>query len=198
MRQPTQVRSVVRGSGVPGMDRFRASPRRRFVSSARGGMKCPFCQTPDTRVIDSRVIGDGVSIRRRRQCPHCDQRFTTYERMAETPLSVIKRDDSRVPFDRQKIVSGVLKACYKRPVSNEQIENLAGEIETELLRRGEQEVKSTAVGEMVMERLRRLDQVAYVRFASVYRNFTDLADFSDVIGSILDSNDAGKPNDRTR
>ncbi|MGE5576378.1 MAG: transcriptional regulator NrdR, partial [Syntrophothermus sp.] len=129
-------------------------------------MKCPFCGQPDSKVLDSRASDEGSSIRRRRECTVCGQRFTTYERVEEIPLLVIKKDGRRETFDRQKILNGLLRACQKRPVSLEQLEELAAGVEKELRSRLEREVTSGEIGEMVMERLLTLDEVAYVRFAS--------------------------------
>lgn len=148
-------------------------------------MKCPFCHAADTRVIDSRASGDGFAIRRRRECSICGKRFTTHEQMAGTPLTVIKKDSTRVPFDREKIRSGVAKACYKRPISQNVLDDLVARIEAEVVRWGEQEVSSTRIGELVMNELRSLDQVAYVRFASVYREFKDVSDFEEEIRPML-------------
>src|SRR5688572_26455374 len=125
-------------------------------------MKCPFCQAADTRVIDTRSNGEGFTIRRRRECLQCDYRFTTYEQIAETALTVIKKNGTRIAFDRNKIRAGVETACYKRPVSGETIEDLVARIEAAVTRLGEPEVNSWQIGELVMEELRRLDQVAYV------------------------------------
>lgn len=148
-------------------------------------MKCPFCKNLDSRVVDSRVSGEGFTIRRRRECPKCQNRFTTYEQVAETKVTVIKKDHSREPFDREKIRIGVAVACYKRPVSPEQIDNLIAEVEADVLGRNEAEITSGEVGEIVMEHLRSLDQVAYVRFASVYREFQDASDFESEIRHVL-------------
>lgn len=148
-------------------------------------MKCPSCQALETKVIDSRSSQDGFAIRRRRQCSECGYRFTTYEQMGENPVMVIKKDASRVPFDRNRIRAGVEKACYKRPVSAEQIESLAANVEVEVTRLGEPEIASSAIGDMVMRQLRKLDPVAYVRFASVYRDFKDVSDFEHEIRPIL-------------
>ena len=144
-------------------------------------MKCSFCQDSDTKVIDSRTCREGFAIRRRRLCSRCGHRFTTYEQIAESPVVVTKKDSSRVPFDRGKIRVGISKACYKRPISAEQVENLAAKIEAEVTRLGEPEISSSRIGELVMNELKSLDQVAYVRFASVYREFTDVSDFADEI-----------------
>jgi transcriptional repressor NrdR len=148
-------------------------------------MKCPYCQAPDTKVIDSRASREGFSIRRRRQCPECEHRFTTYEQIGETPVTVIKKDNSRVPFDRGKIRSGLEKACYKRAIGAELVDGLAARVEAEVIQLGEPEVSSHRIGELVMKGLREVDPVAYVRFASVYRNFKDASDFQDEIRPML-------------
>ena len=148
-------------------------------------MKCPFCQVPDTRVIDSRMSGEGFTIRRRRECTACGKRFTTYEQMVDVPVMVVKKDASREAFDRARIRIGVEKACYKRPVGPEMIDDLAAKIEAMVVGLGEAEVTSQRIGEMVMNELRSLDQVAYVRFASVYRAFKDISDFEDEIRPML-------------
>ena len=135
-------------------------------------MKCPFCGGNDSRVIDTRDVGEGI--RRRRECQDCGQRFTTYERVAKVNLMVIKRDGRREPFDREKLLKGLWKACAKRPIPSDQVEDIATSIEANLYRLGQAEVPSRVIGEMVMDRLRELDGVAYVRFASVYRSFADL------------------------
>ncbi len=144
-------------------------------------MKCPFCGHPDDKVVDSRTIREGELIRRRRECLECTKRFTTYERIEEIPLMVAKKDGRREPFDRSKIVIGVLKACEKRPVGIEQIEDLVDRIEKSINSSLDKEVSSEAIGSMVMEELRELDEVAYVRFASVYRQFKDIDEFMDVL-----------------
>jgi len=135
-------------------------------------VKCPYCGGSDSRVIDTREIGD--AIRRRRECQHCHQRFTTYEQIAQVNLLVVKRDGRREPFDRQKLFEGIRRACTKRPISTETIEQMVSNIETNLYNLGKAEVPSRRIGEMVIERLREVDEVAYVRFASVYRSFSDL------------------------
>jgi len=140
-------------------------------------MKCPKCQTDNDRVVDSRTTPDGSAIRRRRQCLACKHRFTTFERIERGPLKVIKKDGSREPYDRQKIKQGLEKACWKRPISDQQIEAVIATVEEKLEELGEKEVESRQIGELVMEQLRELDQVAYVRFASVYRQFQDAHDF---------------------
>ncbi len=140
-------------------------------------MRCPFCKTDNDRVIDSRSSLGGAVVRRRRECLSCRRRFTSRERVETAPLRVIKKDGSRVPFDRQKILAGLVKACEKRPVSMEQLEGVASEIETQLFEMFDREVSTKVIGEIVMERLRAIDQVAYIRFASVYREFKDVTDF---------------------
>ncbi len=139
-------------------------------------MMCPFCRNGDTSVIDSRASQDFV-IRRRRKCLSCDRRFTTYEKIEDSPLKVIKKDGTRVPFDREKIKSGLEKACYKRPISDEQVEAIISGIEASLYEQFDREVPSREIGEKVMEALRKIDHVAFVRFASVYREFQDVNDF---------------------
>jgi transcriptional repressor NrdR len=140
-------------------------------------MKCPFCGHDEDRVIDSRSTEEGMAIRRRRECLKCQGRFTSYERVETHPLIVIKQDGRREPFDRQKVLSGIRKACQKRPISTQQIEGIVSEIEKVLSDRMKREVDSTEIGGLIMERLQELDQVAYVRFASVYRRFEDASDF---------------------
>ncbi len=140
-------------------------------------MKCPFCQHPENHVIDSRVGRDGRSIRRRRVCQRCKRRFTTYERVEEILPVVVKKDGRREPYDRQKVLAGLKKACEKRPVSTSAIEQAVDRIEQWLQERGEKEVPSSLIGEAAMRELHRLDQVAYVRFASVYREFKDVDEF---------------------
>jgi transcriptional repressor NrdR len=148
-------------------------------------MRCLFCGHPDSKVIDSRASDDGKSIRRRRECLDCQKRFTTYERVEETPLIVIKKDGRREPFDRQKILNGLVRACEKRPVPYSAMEQLVDNAERELRNRMDQEVKTTDVGELVIEGLKKLDQVAYVRFASVYREFKDPATFMQELQELL-------------
>ncbi len=144
-------------------------------------MKCPFCQYLDTKVIDSRLSKEGDIIRRRRECDECLKRFTTYERVEETLPLVVKKDGRREPFDRNKLVNGLLKACEKRPVSIDIIQKTVDRIEARLIERGEKEIPSSGLGEEVMNELRSLDDVAYVRFASVYRSFKDIGEFMDLI-----------------
>ena len=140
-------------------------------------MRCPFCRHRGNRVIDSRLANDGTLIRRRRACGACKRRFTTYERVEEAAPMVVKKDDRREPFDRAKIVAGLKRACEKRPVSMETIEQIANNIETAMTEQSEREVPSSAVGAAVMNELHKIDQVAYVRFASVYRQFKDIDEF---------------------
>ena len=148
-------------------------------------MKCPFCGYADSKVIDSRPAEDGNTIRRRRECLDCQKRFTTFEVIERMPLVVIKRDGSRQSFDRVKIINGLVRASEKRPVSMSQIEKVADEVEQELRGRLETEVQSERIGEMVMQRLKQLDEVAYVRFASVYRSFKDIETFMEELSKIL-------------
>lgn len=148
-------------------------------------MKCPFCNQENTRVIDSRPVPDNNSIRRRRQCDECGKRFTTYEKIETIPLTVIKKDQSREQYDRMKIQDGIMRACYKRPISVNTIENLMDEIETEIFNKEEKEVPSTLIGEIVMDKLKELDAVAYVRFASVYREFKDIDTFMDELKKMM-------------
>ena len=148
-------------------------------------MKCPYCGFTDSKVIDSRPAEDGASIRRRRECLECMRRFTTYETVERTPLVVVKRDGSRQAFDRVKIISGLLRACEKRPVTMQQLEALADGVEQELRGGLESEVRSERIGEMVMVRLKELDEIAYVRFASVYRSFKDIQTFMEELSKIL-------------
>ena len=149
-------------------------------------MKCPFCGCEDSRVIDSRSVEEGASIRRRRECPRCGRRFTTYEKYEQIPLLVIKRDGRREMFDSKKILAGLLRAFEKRPFTYEQIQSLTNQIENEIRASGENEVKSTKIGEVVMAHLEKIDQIAYVRFASVYRQFADVNSFMLEIQNMLD------------
>ena len=148
-------------------------------------MKCPFCGHENTRVIDSRPAEDNNSIRRRRVCDECDKRFTTYEKIETIPLIIIKKDNNRETYDRVKIEAGVLRACHKRPVSAIQITQLVDEVETEVFNMEEKEISSDVIGELVMNKLKDLDEVAYVRFASVYREFKDINTFMDELKSVL-------------
>ena len=148
-------------------------------------MKCPFCSHENTRVIDSRPAEDNNSIRRRRVCDECGKRFTTYEKIETIPLIVMKKDSNREAYDRSKIEAGVLRACHKRPVSAQQITTLVDEVENEIFNREEREISSGTIGELVMNKLKDLDAVAYVRFASVYREFKDVNTFMDELKSVL-------------
>ncbi|MCM1258650.1 MAG: transcriptional regulator NrdR [Roseburia sp.] len=149
-------------------------------------MKCPYCSSDNTRVIDSRPAEDNSSIRRRRLCDSCGKRFTTYEKVETIPLIVIKKDNNREQFDRSKIEAGILRACHKRPISANQINLLVDEIETEVFNREEKEISSAVIGEIVMDKLKDIEAVAYVRFASVYREFKDVNTFMDELKKILD------------
>ena len=144
-------------------------------------MKCPFCNHEDTRVIDSRSQEENSVIRRRRLCDKCGKRFTTYERIDAIPVTVIKKDSTRELFDKIKLLNGIMKSCYKRPVSVHQMELLVEDIETTLVGSGEREIESQKIGDMVIERLKELDEVSYVRFASVYRQFADINKFREVL-----------------
>jgi transcriptional repressor NrdR len=149
-------------------------------------MLCPFCKSDNDKVIDSRSANGGTAIRRRRQCLECDRRYTTYERIEEIPLRVIKTDGAREPFERRKILEGMVKACEKRPVATDAIDQIVQEIERELADVAEREVTSRQIGEMVMRKLRDLDHVAYVRFASVYRAFKDINQFLEELRPLLE------------
>ena len=148
-------------------------------------MKCPFCNQDNTRVVDSRPADDNTAIRRRRMCDACGKRFTTYEKVETIPLIVIKKDQNREQFDRSKIEAGVIRACHKRPVSAEQIHRLVDDVETEVFNLEEREIPSSVIGEIVMDKLKDLEAVAYVRFASVYREFKDVNTFMDELKKIL-------------
>ncbi|MCA9103448.1 MAG: transcriptional regulator NrdR [Pirellulales bacterium] len=150
-------------------------------------MKCPFCREDNDRVIDSRACEDGYAIRRRRECADCGRRFTTYERLEESVIKVIKKDGSRTPFDREKIRLGLEKACWKRPISAAQIEAVVTTVEHQIFTTFDTEVPSREIGELVMRHLGGLDKVAFVRFASVYRDFEDVHDFVDELGPMLGS-----------
>ena len=149
-------------------------------------MKCPYCGNPDTRVIDSRPAEDNNSIRRRRSCDECGKRFTTYEKVETIPLIVIKKDNNREQYDRAKIEQGVLSACYKRPVPASEIQRTIDAVELEIFNREEKEIPSSLIGEIVMDKLRALDPVAYVRFASVYREFKDVNNFMSELKEFLE------------
>jgi transcriptional repressor NrdR len=148
-------------------------------------MKCPFCNHNEDKVIDSRETAESTAVRRRRECINCGKRFTTYEYIEKTPLMVIKKDGRREPFNRQKILNGLLKACEKRPVSMEKMESMVSEVELDVQKKFEQEIESRQLGEIVVEKLAKLDDVAYVRFASVYRQFKDINQFMREMREIL-------------
>ena len=147
-------------------------------------MKCPYCGDTEDRVVDSREVREGATIRRRRQCAACDRRFTTYERIEDIPYMVVKNDGNREEFDRAKLLGGLRKACEKRPVPGNQLVELVDAVEESLHERGDREISTREIGEIVMERLRGLDQVAYVRFASVYRRFEDIGEFLDELKAL--------------
>jgi len=152
-------------------------------------MKCPFCGNENTRVIDSRPADDSNSIRRRRQCDECFKRFTTYEKVETIPLVVIKKDNNRESYDRSKIEAGVFRSCHKRPISVDQINALVDEVENTIFNMEEKEIPSSRIGEVLMDKLKDLDPVAYVRFASVYREFKDVNTFMNELKKILDSSE---------
>jgi len=158
----------------------------RRIFTASHSMKCPFCRTDNDRVIDSRASEDGLAIRRRRECQGCGRRYTTYERVEGVSVKIVKKDGARVPFERERIKRGLEKACWKRPVSDAQIEAIVSAVEVEIYNQNDTEIESGFVGELVMRHLRLLDQVAYVRFASVYREFKDARDFVDELQPMLD------------
>ena len=153
-------------------------------------MKCPYCFYQESKVVDSRPADDGERIRRRRECLKCQKRFTTYEIIETTPLMVIKRDRSRESFNREKILAGLLRACQKRPIPTARLEEIVGDIEIALQNRLEHEVDSQVIGEMVLERLKPVDEIAYVRFASVYRQFKDINTFLEELNRLVQSRDA--------
>ena len=152
-------------------------------------MRCPYCSYVDSKVIDSRPAEDGTTIRRRRECLACQKRFTTYEIMERLPLVVVKRDGSRQAFDKLKVLNGMIRACEKRPVPLSELEKIASDVENELQSALEREITTTEIGEIVMTRLKDLDEVAYVRFASVYRQFKDINTFMDELTKILGERD---------
>jgi len=157
------------------------------VRDARYEMRCPFCKEDQDKVVDSRSSDGGRVIRRRRQCLMCKRRFTTYEKIGESAkLYVVKKDNSRVPYDREKIISGLQKACYKRPVSTEQIRQIADKAEENIFRNFDKEVSSAIIGESVMKQLRKVDKVAYIRFASVYRDFKDAGELIKEVSQVID------------
>ncbi len=149
-------------------------------------MRCPYCDQDDTRVIDSRPADENRTIRRRRECNVCHKRFTTYEKVETLPLIVIKKDNNREPYDRSKIEAGIMRSCHKRPISRDQINSVVDSIENDLFSREEKEIPTMVIGELVMNKLKELDPVAYVRFASVYREFKDVNTFMDELKKILE------------
>ena len=155
-------------------------------------MKCPYCRHLEDRVIDSRMSKDGNVIRRRRECLSCKRRFTTHERIGEIMPMVIKKDGSREPFDRNKILIGIQKACQKRPISAEEIDDVVQRIEEFLQEKGEKEINHSVIGEKIMQELHKLDEVAYVRFASVYRSFKDITDFMSEVKELIVSREKSK------
>ena len=156
-------------------------------------MKCPYCSHLESKVVDSRPAEEGNSIRRRRECLGCHKRFTTYETMECLPLVVVKKDGSRQSFDRNKVMAGLIRACEKRPVPYSVLENMVMEIEQVLQNKMEREISSSEIGELVMERLKKIDDVSYVRFASVYREFKDVGTFLDVISHVISDSEEEKP-----
>ena len=154
-------------------------------------MRCPFCSSPEDKVIDSRASNDQKVIRRRRECVGCKRRFTTYERIEEVPFRVVKKDGTRVPFDRERIMHGMLRACEKRPISVETLDEITSRIESRINEMFDSEVSSRFIGNLVMEELRSIDQVAYVRFASVYREFKDINEFLSELKGILEREQGG-------
>jgi transcriptional repressor NrdR len=148
-------------------------------------MKCPYCHYEDTRVLDSRESNDQDTIRRRRECQKCEKRFTTYERLETSNIIVVKKDSRREQFDRQKLKNGILRACQKRPVSAEKIDRVLDDIEAKIISSGESEISTRMIGELLMKHLKKLDKVAYIRFVSVYKEFTDLASFEDELRKLL-------------
>lgn len=148
-------------------------------------MNCPFCNHYETKVVDSRPTSEGNSIRRRRECVKCSKRFTTYEKLEQIPLVIIKKNGNRESYDRNKVLNGIIKSCEKRPVSLNRIEDLVDDIEKELYNSLDQEITSELVGEIIMEKLKTVDEVSYVRFASVYRQFTDINSFKEELEKLL-------------
>lgn len=156
-------------------------------------MRCPFCQHPDSDVIDTRKLNGGELIRRRRKCPACSKRFTTYERVESVSMTVVKKNGEREPYDREKMMRGVRTACYRRPVSAQQLEHVANDVEAALMALDEQEVPSSTIGDIVMAHLREIDDVAYIRFASVYRSFADIGKLREAVDELLEQEPL-KPN----
>jgi transcriptional repressor NrdR len=151
-------------------------------------MRCPYCQHPDSDVIDTRKLNSGESIRRPRRCGACGKRLTTYERVESVTVTVVKKNGEREPYDREKLMRGVRTACYRRPVSAQQLETLASDVEAELMALDEPEVSSVIVGDIVMRHLREIDDVAYIRFASVYRSFADIGKLREAVDELIDHN----------
>lgn len=149
-------------------------------------MKCPYCYVPESKVIDSRPADNGMSIKRRRECSSCGRKFTTYEKVEDIPIRVVKRDGSRQSFDKSKIINGITRACEKRPITTEQIEETVNNIEAQAYNKLNKEITTEEIGELVMDNLKELDDVAYVRFASVYRQFKDVNTFMDELQKIID------------
>jgi len=149
-------------------------------------MKCPFCYVPESKVIDTRASENGISIKRRRECISCGRKFTTYERVEDIVVMVVKKDGSRQAFDRRKIVNGIVRACEKRPITIEQIDEIVNNIELKVYNRVNKEISTDEIGELVMDSLKKLDDVAYVRFASVYRQFKDVNTFMDELKKLID------------
>lgn len=147
-------------------------------------MKCPYCGSLEHKVVDKRITPDELATRRRRECLKCEKRFTTYERIEEVELIVIKRDGSRVPFDRTKVMSGIRHSCHKRPVSYEQMSDIVERVETALRNKDSVEIKSSVIGDLIMKQLKKIDKVAYIRFASVYKSFEDVDEFKDAIDEL--------------
>ncbi|NIT12970.1 MAG: transcriptional repressor NrdR [Candidatus Dadabacteria bacterium] len=154
-------------------------------------MKCPFCGDLENKVMDSRLTNDGLAVRRRRECIECKKRFTTYERVEEVNFLVVKKDGSKEVFDKSKLIHGMLKACEKRPISVDTIENFINNLEREFQERGDKEISSSEIGEKVIRKLYEVDEVAYVRFASVYRSFKDVNQFMDELKDLLKDKDGG-------
>lgn len=150
-------------------------------------MRCPFCQHSDTDVLDTRKLNEGEMVRRRRKCRSCGRRFTTYERVEAVSMTVVKKDGEREPYDREKIMRGVRTACYRRPIAAQRMEQLVNDVEAAIMATDDQEVSSKAVGDEVMRRLRELDDVAYIRFASVYRSFADIGKLREAVDELLEN-----------